>query len=68
MRYVVRVPNIPTIPAADAARILGVSVHTVGRYARRGVLTPVVRTPGLRGAYLFDRRDVERLAKRRGAA
>ncbi len=68
MRYVVRVPPIPTIPAADAARILGVSVHTVGRYARRGVLVPVMKAPGLRGAYLFDRRDVERLAKRRGAA
>ena len=67
MRYVVRVPNIPTIPAADAARILGVSVHTVGRYARRGVLVPVMKAPGLRGAYLFDRRDVERLARARAA-
>ena len=62
-----QVSNIPHLSAAEAAAILGVSTHTVGRYARRGVLTPVAKAPGRRGAYLFDRRDVERLAKR-GAA
>lgn len=56
------------LTTAEAAEAAGVSVRTVARYVERGLLAPAVRLPGLRGALLFDPRDVERLARERGAA
>lgn len=56
------------IGTAEAAAMLGVSKATVKRYAHSGELPVVVQMPGTTGALLFLRRDVERLAKRRGAA
>lgn len=67
MPYLVRMPNLHLIPTAEAARILQVHVRTVHRLVESGALTPVVTAPGLRGARMFDRRDVERLARRRAA-
>jgi len=49
------------IPTSQVAGILGVTVKTVSRWAADGKLTPVVKTPGLRGAMLFSRADVEEL-------
>ena len=45
-------PNL--LPTADVAKLLGVSATTVTRMVKRGDLTPAAKTPGLRGAYLFD--------------
>jgi excisionase family DNA binding protein len=46
----------------EAARVLGVSPQTVRVLERTGRL-PALRTEG--GVRLFDRRDVERLARER---
>jgi excisionase family DNA binding protein len=53
------------ITAAEAAAILGCSVHTIARWVRRGKLRPTVKLAGQRGAYLFDRAEIEQLARRR---
>lgn len=55
--------NTDLIPTAEVAAILGKEVRTVHRMVERRELTPAVKTPGLRGAYLFRREDVERLAQ-----
>lgn len=57
-------PNEWMTTTAVANR-LGVDTSTVARWVRRGLLTPDVKTPGLRGAYLFDARTVELFALRR---
>lgn len=50
----------------EVARCLGVSVPTVTRLARDERLAPAQKLEGLRGAYLFDRDDVEALARSLG--
>ena len=50
-----------TITTAEAAEILGKSVATVNRLALLGRLKPERKLPGRTGAYLFRRKDVERL-------
>ena len=55
--------QIDLIGTAEAAALRGVSVKTVTRWVRDGKLTPVQKLPGLRGAYVFDRSDVEALLK-----
>lgn len=65
--YVMNTP--PFAPRAligtpEAARILGKSLRTVHRMVAAGALAPVVTAPGgPHGAYLFDRAEIERLAK-----
>lgn len=56
--------TVDLVTTAEAARIVGRSVATVNRWAAAGTLTPIVRGPGLRGANLYARADVERLAER----
>lgn len=52
------------IGTAEAARILGKSHRTVHRLVESGALKPVMTAPGgFRGAFLFDRSEVERLAE-----
>lgn len=46
------------LPTAEVARIYGCDVRTVHRMVARGLLTPAVRAPGLRGALFFRRSDV----------
>lgn len=58
----------PDLTTSEVAERLGVSVSSVHRLIARGVLTPRLKLPGVRGAYLFRRRDVTRLARQRGAA
>jgi excisionase family DNA binding protein len=53
------------IGTADAAEILGVSSRTVKRLARAGELPYTIKMPGDTGAYLFLRRDVERIRDQR---
>ncbi len=53
--------------AGEAAEVLGVTVQTVHRFATSGVLPTAMKLPGLRGARMFLRDDVERLAEERAA-
>lgn len=43
----------------DVATLLGVSVKTVTRWVDAGELKTVFKGPGIRGAYMFDPKDVE---------
>lgn len=47
------------IPTDEAARLLGCDVSTIARWVRSGKLTPTIKAPGLRGAMLFSRSDVQ---------
>ena len=44
---------------AEAARIAGVSIATINRWADAGALPVALKAPGKRGARMFYRRDVE---------
>jgi hypothetical protein len=57
--------NLGLIGSADAASILQCSRREVTRLVERGVLTPAMKLPGTRGAYLFDPVEVERVAAER---
>ena len=46
------------LPTSEVARICGVSVATVNRWADAERITPVAQGPGVRGARMFDPRDV----------
>lgn len=46
----------------------GVAVSTVTRWVESGQLKPFTKTPGLRGAFLFDAAEVDRFAREREAA
>jgi predicted site-specific integrase-resolvase len=45
----------------------GVAVSTVTRWVTDGHLTPMQKTPGLRGMYLFTREEVTRYEAERAA-
>lgn len=53
------------IGTQEAAEILGTSPRTVKRFAADGTLPHKQKMPGDTGAYLFARREVERLAAKR---
>ncbi len=62
-------PNTPDlIPASEVARIYGCHVRTVHRLVAKGDLTPAIKAPGAKGAYLFRRGDVLALARSQRAA
>lgn len=48
---------------SEVCDLLDVGSSTVSRWAMSGALAPARKLPGLRGAYLFRRADVEALAK-----
>jgi predicted site-specific integrase-resolvase len=50
------------IGSAEAATILHVDQATITRWVTNGTLTPATKLPGLSGAYLFHRTDIETLA------
>lgn len=50
------------IDSREAARLLGVSLPTVNRWAAAGRIPVVARTSGKRGHRLFDRQTVEQVA------
>ena len=60
--------TVTLLSTRDAAQRLGVSVPTVTKLARDGVLVPAAKAPGRRGAYLFDEHDVERVRDERSGA
>jgi len=47
-------PSPELISTSDVAERLGVDVRTVHRMVADGRLTPLVKAPGMRGAYMFD--------------
>ena len=49
------------ISSKEACDLLGVNRSTLSRWAADGTLSPVHKLPGTNGAFLFDRRAVERL-------
>lgn len=50
------------IGTREAAAILGINDVTLTRWTRADKLTPAAKAPGIRGAYLFRRADIEELA------
>lgn len=54
-------PDTQLVGTAEAAQILGKDVSTVARWVRLKKLSPVAKLPGLTGARLFNRSDVEAL-------
>lgn len=56
------------LTSTQSGQILGKSGRTVVRMVERGHLTPAGKLPGDNGAYLFRRRDIERLAAKREKA
>ncbi len=57
---------ISLIPTAEAARILQIDRSTLSRWVAFGHIKPAMRTSP-RGPMLFDRREVQQLAKRMAA-
>lgn len=51
------------IGAAEAALILGVERSTMNRRLQRGDIVPLTKIDGPRGSYIFDRADIEALAR-----
>jgi excisionase family DNA binding protein len=58
----------PAIGTAEACEALGVSKDTLIRMAARGDITPLHKMPGVNGAYVFDRAEIEELAARKAKA
>jgi excisionase family DNA binding protein len=54
--------HMDLIDSRETARLLGVSIPTVNRWAIAGRLPVAQRTSGKRGHRLFERREIERLA------
>lgn len=52
-------------PTKGAARELRVSVRTIHRWVEAGEITPIDKLEGLRGAYLFDEAEVQRVKAKR---
>jgi len=52
------------VTTREASEILGKSIRATIRLVESGKLKPLLKLPGLRGAYVFDRRVVESLAER----
>lgn len=62
-------PPTDEITTREALEILGYTEpSTISRYVAIGKLQPSRKLPGLTGAYLFWRRDIERLATEQAAA
>ena len=59
-------PHTPTpdlIPTSEVAEMFGLHVATIVRRVQAGELPYAVKVPGKTGAYLFDRAEIEKLAK-----
>lgn len=52
------------IGVAEAAAIVGVDRRTIHRMVQRGELATASKLPGLRGAYVFNRADIDSLRER----
>lgn len=56
------------IGTKEASELIGESVKNTIRRIERGEITAVTKLPGLRGAYLFNRSDIEALLTPKGDA
>jgi DNA-binding transcriptional MerR regulator len=63
-------PNDELLSTAAVAAREGVSVYTVNRWVREGLLVPTLQAPGPKGARFFHPDEVDRFAAARsvGAA
>ena len=61
-------PPIDLIGSNEAARILSINRATLNRWAAAGRVPIAIDMDGLTGAKLYDRADIEALAKIRRAA
>ena len=63
-------PTSQHLTTTEVAKMLGCDISTVNRKVRRGELRPHIKAPGLRGAHLFEREEIERYldAQREDAA
>lgn len=50
------------IPTSEAAELMGESVRQFIRRVERGTVTPALKLPGLRGAYMFNRADIDAMS------
>lgn len=60
---VTHMPSFDILSTRETAESLNVGVRDVQRLIAGGRLTPITKLPGKTGAYLFNRSDVEALAK-----
>lgn len=51
----------PLLTSFEAGLLLGKSARTIQRMVDAGKLKPAQKLAGPNGAYLFDRRDIDRL-------
>ena len=49
------------IGSQETAALLGVHYSTLTRWVERGRIVPAMKLKGLRGAFLFERSEVERV-------
>lgn len=56
-------PDLEFVVTAEAAEHLQVSTRQIARMVKTGKLTPAFKANGVRGAYLFDRSQIEALAQ-----
>ena len=49
------------IPTADVCAELGITPSTLSRKVKRGLITPAIKAPGLRGPMFFTREAVDAL-------
>lgn len=66
-------PDPDLLSTVEAAEIIGVERSTLSRWIDAGRITPALKLPGINGAHLFARSEVERVrddyaAASRGAA
>lgn len=55
------------IGSREACQVLAVDKSTLSRWVASGKLTPALRLPTANGAFLFQRKDIEALAKETAA-
>lgn len=55
------------MPTAEVAAALRISTRQVARLVESGAIEPIVRAPGVRGAFLFDAADVKAFVESRAS-
>lgn len=56
------------LTSTQAGQLLGKSGRTVVRMSQKGLIKPATQLPGVNGALLFRRSDIEALAAERASA
>lgn len=58
-----QIGNVDLMATADVVAMLGLSNSTIIRMVDDGKLSPAFKAPGIRGAYFFNRSEIEAMAK-----